>query len=207
MKKEELLDYINKNPNACLCLIRPSCYDASDVEEQKGQLSDYISLGVPVKIFDLEYKDSKSNKNIIKLIKNLQGVDCIICTNITRLATDIFSMLRIIDMITKKKIKVYLHNLDMTLDDYKISYLDFIQLLLKEKKSLETERTRRLNAASDIKIKSGRPAKDIDCVALERTIRQYLDGNISGKRAASKLSISESTFRRRLEEYYKANNL
>lgn len=204
MKKEEMINYIKENKDECYCLIRVNKFIGMNEDEQKEQLAEYIDAGAKVLIFKSNYTEERQNKEIIKEIKHLRNAKYIICIDFSRLGTDIFWILRLFEIFTEKKISVYLDELGDTLDDYTMSYLDFIKLFTKEKKRLETERAQIVKAQSDTDKKiGGRPAKEIDEKKLASAIYQYENGILSGRSAAQKVGISESTFRRRLDEYYK----
>lgn len=199
-----MINYIKENKDECYCLIRVNKFIGMNEDEQKEQLAEYIDAGAKVLIFKSNYTEERQNKEIIKEIKHLRNAKYIICIDFSRLGTDIFWILRLFEIFTEKKISVYLDELGDTLDDYTMSYLDFIKLFTKEKKRLETERAQIVKAQSDTDKKiGGRPAKEIDEKKLASAIYQYENGILSGRSAAQKVGISESTFRRRLDEYYK----
>ena len=208
MNKNEMIDFIKENQDSCYCLIRANKFVGDDEETQKKQLEDYIDAGAKILTFESDYTETRQNKDIIKKIKHLRDIKYIICIDLTRLGTDIFWTLRLVELLTEKKISIYLDEFETTLEDYKMNYLEFIQKFVKDKKSLEAERALMVKAKNDSSKKSGgRPVMDIDEKKLAMAIAQYENGILTGRSAARKVGVSESTFRRRLDEYYKNKTL
>lgn len=213
MNKTEMIYFARHNKNKCLCIIRLTKSEeneksgAGEEAKQREQLMDFIEAGVNVKVYKNEYTETRENSDFMRDVKFLYGIEYIICSSIPALGTDIFWIVKLLDLINQKGIKLYVEDFGMTMDDYHMSYKEFIEQFIKDKKYLEYERTQRLKSLKPSATKIGRPIKKLDEDALNATIEQYLDGILSGKSAASQLDISEATFRRRFEEYCKKNNL
>lgn len=208
MKREDLIEFIKENKEDCYCLIRTNKVVGADEETQRAQLADYIDAGAQVLVFSSDFAEARQNKEISKRFKHLRNAKYVICVDLAKLGSDIFWTLRLMELLSEKNIKVYVDELNNTLDDYQMSYLEFIKLFIRQKKDLEVMRAQIVKAFNSENGRSGgRPTKEIDDKKLAVVISQYENGYLSGKSAATKLGVSESTFRRRLDEFYKDKTL
>lgn len=178
-----------------------------DEKLQKEQLKDYLEAGAKLLVINTDYTEDRENKIIMRELKNIDDLEYLIFNKLSSLGTDINWILRLIDSLNKKKVKLYSDELGMTFDDYNLSYTEFISTFLDEQRKLSNERAKIVRKNSDRStFNFGRPRTDLDSNTLASTIKEYESGILTGKSAATSLGISESTFRKRLYEYRKEKN-
>lgn len=208
MKKEDMLKFINFSGDKCLCLIRTNTLAGEDELRQKEQLKDYLDAGARLLIIKTEYTEDRENKQLIDEIHKIEDLEYLIFNDITSLGIDIYWILRLIESLDKEGVKLYSADIGMTLNEYNLSYIEFIRNFIQSKKRLSYERASIVKQRSDkTGFNFGRPKKKLDHNILTSTIKQYEAGILTGKTAATKLGISESTFRKRLSEYRKKRDL